>query len=55
MKAFKYISCLALASLSLSACTDLDETVYSQVSSNNYFNTREDVVSMAFRSFEHGY
>lgn len=55
MKAYKYLTCLALASLSLSACTDLDETVYSEVSSNNYFNTREDVVAMAFRSFEHGY
>ena len=29
MKALKYITCVALASLSLSACTDLDETVYS--------------------------
>ncbi len=37
MKAYKYLTCLALASLSLSACTDLDETVYSEVSSNNYF------------------
>lgn len=55
MKALKYITCVALASLSLSACTDLDETVYSEVSSNNYFNTRDDVVAMAFRSFEHGY
>jgi len=55
MKAYKYLIVLALSSLSLSSCTDLDETVYSQVSSNNYFNTREDVVSMAFRSFEHGY
>ena len=55
MKALKYITCVALASLSLSACTDLDETVYSEVSSNNYFHTRDDVVAMAFRSFEHGY
>lgn len=55
MKALKYITCVALASLSLTACTDLDETVYSEVSSNNYFNTRDDVVAMAFRSFEHGY
>lgn len=55
MKALKYLTCVALASLSLSACTDLDETVYSEVGSNNYFNTRDDVVSMAFRAFEHGY
>lgn len=44
-----------MALLTLPGCTDLDETVYSQVSSNNYFNTREDVISMAFRAFEHGY
>ena len=53
MKPYKYFAGLAMALLTLPGCTDLDETVYSQVSSNNYFNTREDVISMAFRAFEH--
>lgn len=55
MKAYKYLTCLALAVTSLSACTDLDENLYSEIGSNNYFNTRDDVIAMAFRSFEHGY
>lgn len=55
MKPYKYLAGLAMATLTLSGCTNLDETVYDQISSNNYFNTKEDVIAMAFRSFEHGY
>ncbi len=41
MKPYKYLAGLAMATLTLSGCTNLDETVYDQISSNNYFNTKE--------------
>ena len=34
---------------------DLSETVYSDVMSDNYYNTREDVIRAALRPFEHAY
>ncbi len=37
------------------SCTDLDETMYDQVSSENYYNTKMDVVRAVFRPFEHAY
>ncbi len=55
MKLLKYISAIAVGVVSLTGCTDLDETVYSEVSSNNYYNTRENVIAMSLRAFEHGY
>ncbi len=36
-------------------CTDLSETVYSDVMSDNYYNTRTDVIRAALRPFEHAY
>lgn len=38
-----------------SACTDLTETVYDQVVSENYYNTKDDIIRAVFRPFEHGY
>lgn len=35
------------------SCTDLDENVYGQVMSENYYNTRADVIHAVFRPFEH--
>ncbi|MDE6669398.1 MAG: RagB/SusD family nutrient uptake outer membrane protein [Muribaculaceae bacterium] len=55
MKLRSYIAALALGALSLTSCTDLDETVYDQVSSGNYYNTRNDVIRAVFRPFEHGF
>jgi len=47
-------SILAAFSLgSFISCTDLGENVYSQVMSENYYNTRDDVVHAVFRPFEH--
>lgn len=40
---------------SLSACTDLTETVYDQIMSTNYYNTKDDIIKATFRPFEHGF
>ncbi len=48
------VSSLVLAT-SLVACTNLDETLYDQVASQNYYNTKEDVIRSVLRPFEHGY
>lgn len=37
------------------SCTDLNETVYDQVMSTNYYNTKQDVINAVFRPFEHLY
>ncbi|MDE6842957.1 MAG: RagB/SusD family nutrient uptake outer membrane protein, partial [Muribaculaceae bacterium] len=55
MKLLSYITALTLGVLSLTSCTDLDETVYDQVSSGNYYNTRNDVIRAVLRPFEHGF
>ena len=34
-------------------CTNLDETVYDQVMSANYYNTKMDVIRAVFRPYEH--
>ena len=39
----------------LTGCTDLDETLYDQVGTQNYYNTKNDVVRAAFRPFEHAF
>ena len=40
---------------SLSACTDLTETVYDQIMSTNYYNTKDDIIKATSRPFEHGF
>ncbi|MDE5664042.1 MAG: RagB/SusD family nutrient uptake outer membrane protein [Muribaculaceae bacterium] len=55
MKLSRYILPAAMALLSLGSCTDLDETLYDQVASQNYYNTRNDVIRAALRPFEHAY
>lgn len=37
------------------ACTDLSETVYDQIVSINYYNTRNDVIRAYVRPFEHAF
>ena len=37
------------------SCTDLSETVYDQIVSENYYRTKDDIVRAIFRPFEHGY
>lgn len=58
MKITKYIIGLGLMAgtvLGLPSCTDLSETVYDQVMSKNYYNTKQDVINAVFRPFEHMY
>ena len=55
MKNIIRFSALAAVIIGASACTDLSETVYDQVMSNNYYNTKADVIHAVFRPFEHVY
>lgn len=55
MKNIIRFSALAAVIIGASACTDLSETVYDQVMSNNYYNTKADVIQAVFRPFEHVY
>jgi len=55
MKIFKYIAAAAVCSLTLFSCTNLDETLYDQVGTQNYYNTKNDVIRAVFRPFEHAF
>lgn len=58
MKLYRYmIAAAAVAAMALggSSCTNLDETLYDQVNSGNYYNTQSDVIRAVFRPFEHGF
>ena len=39
----------ALVAASLVGCTNLDENLYDQVASQNYYNTKSDVIRAVFR------
>lgn len=46
----------AVASIMLfGSCTNLDETLYDQVGTQNYYNTKNDVIRATFRPFEHAF
>ena len=45
----------ALVAASLVGCTNLDENLYDQVASQNYYNTKSDVIRAVFRPFEHAF
>lgn len=45
----------ALCAIAMTACTNLDETLYDQVGTQNYYNTKSDVIRAVFRPFEHAY
>lgn len=55
MKKLRYIFAAILLSAAVfcPSCTNLDETVYSSVMSNNYYHSRQDVINATFRPFEH--
>lgn len=55
MKFLKYIASAAFCAIVMTGCTDLDETLYDQVGTQNYYNTKSDVVRAVFRPFEHAY
>ncbi|MEN2434038.1 RagB/SusD family nutrient uptake outer membrane protein [Weeksellaceae bacterium A-14] len=48
------LSCGAALLLNV-GCTDLDETLYDKITSENYLQTRDDVIRDFLRPFEHGY
>ena len=50
-----YMMMAALCLGTLASCTDLDETLYDQVGTQNYYNTKNDVVRATFRPFEHAF
>lgn len=56
-KIYKFAAMLLMpaALLTATGCTNLDETLYDQVASQNYYNTKSDVVRAVFRPFEHAY
>lgn len=47
--------CIGLGAIVLASCTNLDETLYDQVESNNFYNTRKDVERIVARPLEHCY
>lgn len=55
MKIFKYVVSAAVFGATLGSCTDLDETLYDQVGTQNYYNTKNDVIRATFRPFEHAF
>ena len=55
MKYIMKIWCFAITVSLLASCTDLDETLYDQVDSSNFYNTREDVERAIVRPCEHCY
>lgn len=55
MKVIYYILSAVLCLSTLVGCTDLDETLYDQVGTQNYYNTKEDVIRATFRPFEHAF
>lgn len=55
MKILKYIAAGITVTAAMCGCTDLDETLYDQVNTGNYYNTQSDVVRAVFRPFEHAF
>lgn len=55
MKMLRNIAAGALCALALTGCTNLDETLYDQVGTQNYYNTKNDVIRAVLRPFEHAY
>ncbi len=52
----KYLSTVAICMMLVCTnCTDLNETLYDKIVSENFLQTREDVIRDFLRSFEHGY
>ncbi len=51
-KAFRVSICGMLA-LGFNACTDLDETLYSELNKSNFYNNKVEVLQAALRPFTH--
>lgn len=46
---------LTFLPLLIASCTDLSETLYDQVGSDNYYNSQMDIIRAVYRPFEHAY
>lgn len=55
MKLIRNIAASLVCLAAFSSCTDLNETLYDQVGSENYYNSKSDVIRAALRPFEHAY
>lgn len=55
MKILNHIAAAAICSMAFLGCTNLDETLYDQVGTQNYYNTKNDVIRAVFRPFEHAF
>jgi hypothetical protein len=53
MKKIKYLFVAGL--FCLVSCTDLTETLYDTIASENYYNTKDDIIRAVFRPYEHAY
>lgn len=51
----KIAICCSIILFSSMGCTKLDETLYDRITSQNFLQTKEDVIRDFLRSFEHGY
>lgn len=49
------IASAVFCTFAISGCTNLDETLYDQVGTKNYYNTKSDVIRAVFCPFEHAY
>lgn len=55
MKLTRHILTIVLIGSVFAGCSNLDETLYSTIGSNNYYNTKDDVLRAAYRPFEHAF
>src|SRR5574344_248027 len=55
MKHYRILIVAIIAAFCGVSCTNLDEKIYDQVSSDNYYNTKMDVIRAVYRPFEHAY
>ena len=55
MKVIRNILSTIVVCGALAGCTDLDETIYSSVGTQNYYHTALDVKRVVYRPFEHAY
>lgn len=55
MKLTRHILTIVLIGSVFAGCNNLDETLYSSIGSNNYYNTKDDVLRAAYRPFEHAF
>lgn len=53
MKIIRYM--IIVIVLSIVSCTDLSETLYDTIASENYYQTKDDIIRAVFRPYEHAF